>query len=137
MVTMTGKIGSIYTPAMEAVFKFANYREHPDLPGVRFPSVEAFIATKAMAATVRKRVRDAFDVFIAVADKDPSEFRLHWQALVHDRLFLTANNVLWHAVNGGDAIEKITSILDSLSPKDRPSEKEIRRKFEFLLEPTD
>jgi hypothetical protein len=71
-----GKLMSIYTLAMEAVFKYGGYRTHPTVSGSRFPSVETFIATKAIAATVRKRLRDAFDIFVRVADQEPSSFRL-------------------------------------------------------------
>jgi hypothetical protein len=65
-----GKLQSIYTPAMEAVFKYDGFRQHEKLPGVRFPSVETFIASKAVAAGVKKRRRDAFDIYISVIDQD-------------------------------------------------------------------
>jgi hypothetical protein len=35
-----GRLQSIYTPAMEAVFKYTPFRFHESLPNVRFPSVE-------------------------------------------------------------------------------------------------
>jgi hypothetical protein len=97
--------------------------------------VETFIATKAVATTVRKRLRDAFDVFISVADQEPSSFRHRWQELMADGLFRDANNSLWEAVHAGDALPKIESILDGLSPRERPSEDQIRSAFNFLSEP--
>ncbi len=131
----SGKIKSIYTPAMEAVFKYAGYRTHPKLDGARFPSVETFIATKAMAARVKKRNRDAFDVFVTVADQDTSALRSRWRELMADGLFRDANEALWEAVHNEDALEKIGAVFDDLSTTSRPSEDEIRTIFDFLLEP--
>lgn len=130
-----GKLQSIYTPAMEAVFKYAGYRTHPKASGLRFPSVETFIATKAMAATVKKRRRDAFDVFVTVADQEPSSLQFRWSELLRDGLFRDANDTLWNAVHHGDALKKIGSVLDDLSPPSRPSEEQIMSMFDFLLEP--
>jgi hypothetical protein len=48
-----GKLQSIYTDAMKAVFKYEGYSTHPEFKDVRFPSAETFIASKAMAATVK------------------------------------------------------------------------------------
>jgi hypothetical protein len=135
LISTTGKLQSIYTPPMKAVFRYANYRNHPKIPGVRFPSVETFIATKAEAATVKKRPRDAFDVFVSVADQEPSALKERWQKLMRDGLFRDANDNLWKAVNEGDAIKKIGSVLDELSTEQRPSREEIRQTFEFLLDP--
>ncbi|MBI2681852.1 MAG: hypothetical protein HYX26_01285 [Acidobacteriales bacterium] len=128
----SGKLQSIYTPAMQAVFKYAKYRMHSSVPGARFPSVETFIAGKAMAAEVKKRQRDAFDVFVTIADLEPS-FRSRWKELMADGLFRDANDALSRAVHDGDALDKINSVLDQLSPPARPSRDEIRSMFDFLL----
>jgi hypothetical protein len=48
----TGKLRSIYTPAMRAVFSYEGFRTIPTLPGVRFPSPETYIVTKAAAACI-------------------------------------------------------------------------------------
>lgn len=135
LVSGTGKLRSIYTPAMKAVFKYERYRNHSDFKDVRFPSVETFIATKAVATTVRKRLRDAFDIFVSVADQEPADFKRRWHDLMSDGLFHDANDALWKAVNGGDALEKIQAVLDKLSPPARPSEGQIRSTFDFLTEP--
>jgi hypothetical protein len=130
-----GILQSIYTPAMKAVFKYAGYRTHPTLPGVRFPSVETFIVTKAIATTVKKRFRDAFDIFVTVADQDPSDLKLRWSQLMADGLFQDANQVLWTAIHSGDALAKIEVVLHELSPRSRPSEDQVRLIFDFLVKP--
>jgi hypothetical protein len=135
MVEGHGELQSIYTPAMKAVFQYEGYRTHPKLNGVRFPSAETFIVTKAMATTVKKRLRDAFDIFVTVADQELSSFKLEWRGRLTDGLFRDANNALWAAVHYGDALEKIGRVLDDLSPSSRPSEAEIRSMFDFLSEP--
>jgi hypothetical protein len=127
-----GKLQSIYTPAMEAVFKYDCFRQHEKLPGVRFPSVETFIASKAVAAGVKKRRRDAFDIYISVLDQDRASFACRWHNLLRDGLFRDANDALWEAVYAGDTVQKIESILDELSPPSRPAEDEIRSVFGFL-----
>jgi hypothetical protein len=131
-----GTLQSIYTEAMKAVFKYGGYRTHPRVNGVRFPSAETFIASKAMAATVKKRRRDAFDVFITAADQEPSSFQSRWGELMMDGLFRDANDTLWRAVHDGDALTKIGSVLDDLSPASRPSEEQILSTFDFLVEPS-
>jgi hypothetical protein len=131
-----GRLQSIYTPAMEAVFRYGGYRTHPKTDGLRFPSAETFIATKAAAALVKKRRRDAFDVFVTVADQDPASFQHSWGQLLRDGLFLDANDALWKAVHEGDALKKIRSILDELLPAPRPSEKQILEIFDFLVNPS-
>jgi hypothetical protein len=71
-----------------------------------FVSVETFISTKAEAATAKKRPRDAFDVFVSVADQEPSAFKERWQKLMGDGLFRDANDNPWKATNGqGGALE--------------------------------
>jgi len=120
---------------MEAVFNYAGYRTHPKLSGVRFPSVETFIASKAMAANVKKRSRDAFDVFVTVADQEHASFQSRWRSLMADGLFRAANSALWNAVHNEDAVKKIGAVLDELSRKSRPSEDQVRSIFDFLLEP--
>jgi hypothetical protein len=135
LVGGNGMIQSIYTPAMRAVFKFEGYRYHPGAVGARFPSVETFIVTKAMATTVRKRIRDAFDIFVTVADQEPAILKLRWSELMADGLFRDANKALWDSVHTGDALEKIWAILDNLSPPLRPTEDQVRSMFDFLVEP--
>jgi hypothetical protein len=130
-----GILQSIYTPAMKAVFKYAGYRAHPSLPGVRFPLVETFIVTKAIATTVKKRFRDAFDIFVTVADQNPSDLKLRWSQLMADGLFRDANEVLWTSVHTGDALAKIEAVLDGLSPLSRPAEDQVRPIFDFLVKP--
>lgn len=130
-----GKLQSIYTPAMEAVFKYDCFRQHEKLPGVRFPSVETFIASKAVAAGVKKRRRDAFDIYISVMDQDWASFADRWLNLLGDGLFRDANDALWEAVHEGDAVQKVESILDELSARTRPAEDDIRSVFGFLDTP--
>jgi len=130
-----GKLQSIYTEAMKAVFKYEGYRTHQKVKDVRFPSAETFIASKAMAATVKKRRRDAFDVFVTAADQAPSSFQASWRDLMFDGLFRDANDALWKAVHDGDALTKIRSVLDDLSPPSPPSEQQIVSTFDFLLKP--
>jgi hypothetical protein len=121
---------------MKAVFKYEQYRTHPKLNGIRFPSVETFIATKAVATTVRKRLRDAFDIFVSVADQEPTNFKRGWEHLMFDGLFRDANKTLWEVVHNGDALKKIGLVVDGLSPRARPSEEQIPLALDFLLEPT-
>lgn len=128
-----GKLQSIHTPAMEAIFKYDHYRTHPLVDGVLFPSAETFIASKALATLVKKRNRDAFDVFVTAADQDLSSFRPRWRELMFDGLFQDANRSLWEAVSRGDALEKIVAILDDLETPSRPSEEQIRSAFDFLV----
>jgi hypothetical protein len=130
-----GILRSIYTPAMKAVFQYEGYRTHRTLPRVRFPSVETFIVTKAIATTVRKRFRDAFDIFVTVADQEPSDLKLRWSQLQADGLFRDANEALWTSVHAGDALAKIKAVLDELSPLSRRSEDQIRPIFDFLVKP--
>jgi hypothetical protein len=130
-----GKLQSIYTPAMEAVFKYGCFREHEKLSGVRFPSVETFIASKAVAAGVKKRRRDAFDIYISVIDQDEASFAGRWHNLLGDGLFRDANDALWEAIYEGDAIQKIESILNELSTASVPTKEEIRSVFGFLDAP--
>jgi hypothetical protein len=92
MVTGQGRMKSVYTPMMKAVFLYGTLRTHQDFPGVRFPAPETFIATKAVAAAVKKRRRDAFDIFLTVEDQDAGVFSAEWARLVRlDGLFEDAN----------------------------------------------
>ena len=96
---------------MKAVFKYNRFRTHTNLKDIRFPSVETFIASKAEPALVKKRTRDAFDIFVSAADQ-PSEFHTQWEALVYrDGLFRDANDSLWEAIHKKDGVEK--NLLDS------------------------
>jgi hypothetical protein len=134
----SGPLRSIYTPAMRAVFHYGQLRRHPEAPGNAFPSVETFIATKAAAVGVKKRSRDAFDVYVTVLDQDPSVLKESWSSLVsRDQLFADANWALAKAVDDGDAIAKIESVLAALS-RGRESSlladpTEIRHTFQFLV----
>lgn len=130
-----GRLQSIYTPAMQAVFKYAEFRAHAGLTGVRFPSVETFIVSKAAAALVKKRHRDAFDMFLTAADQETLRLHSRWGSLMGDGLFRDANDALWTAIHDGDAVRKIGSVLDEIVPEKRPSDAEIRAAFDFLVEP--
>jgi hypothetical protein len=131
-----GQFQSIYTEAMAAVFKYGPYRIYPNLGGLRFPSVEAFIATKAAAAEVKKRDRDAFDVFVTVADEEMCSFKSKWRELVEsDGLFRDANDALWRAVHAGDAVRKVEAVLGSLALPRAPTRNDIVATFAFLQEP--
>lgn len=129
---------SIYTESMRAVFRYEEYRAHRDFPSVRFPSPATFVVTKAAAAVVKKRKRDAFDIFVTVQDQDPIAFKERWQHLSRsDGLFSDATEALQEAVHEGDAVEKIQSVLvdmhaGSLLLVAMPSEEQIRDAFAFL-----
>jgi hypothetical protein len=135
LVGGNGMLKSIYTPAMKAVFQYGEYRYHPKVRDVRFPSPVTFIVTKAMATTVRKRLRDAFDIFVTVADQESTPLKLRWSQLMADGLFQDANKSLWESVHDGDALEKISGVLDALKPTSRPSEDQILSSFDFLVKP--
>jgi hypothetical protein len=63
---------------------------------------------------VKKRTRDAFDIFVSAADQQ-AEFQTQWEALVYrDGVFRDANNSLWEAIHKKDGVEKILSILNEL-----------------------
>jgi len=134
-----GRMKSIYTQSMQAVFRYENYRTLPNYPGLRFPSPETFVVTKAAAARVAKRGRDAFDVFVTVQDQDKIKFSELWQKLVEqDGLFEDANQALLKALSDGDAIKKIRHVLQSLPPCSSngatlPNEDEIHDAFSFLV----
>lgn len=133
-----GRMKSIYTPAMRAVFKYERYRMHPDFPRVRFPSAETFIVTKAAAAKVKKRKRDAFDIFITVQDQNPEFLKKSWRDLCgSDGLFSDADEALREAVTQGNAVEKIQAVLNDMQSAGlltvkMPSEGEIIDAFKFL-----
>ena len=140
LVSGNGRVRSIYTPVMEAILKYGQFRFAPDtaLPDVRFPSPQTFIASKAAATRVAKRTRDAFDVFITIADQDSSSFDQHWDTLVKtDGLFQDANDDLWEAVHHGDAVEKILAVLTQLCVSPLPTPGAIETKFQFLQQPAD
>ena len=137
LVSGKGRLRSIYTPAMEAVFTYANFRKvsDPGMSHIRFPSPETFIASKAAATSVAKRTRDAFDVFVTVADQPPEVFAERWRSLVkRDGLFQDANDALWNAIHKGDARAKIRSVLDQLGKRTPVTDAEITKQFEFLDE---
>jgi hypothetical protein len=76
------RLGSAYTPAMDAVFKYDAWRscEDPALAGVRFASEFGFIVTKAHSTTSKKRLRDLFDIFLTLrTSKDPEALAKLWQ----------------------------------------------------------
>lgn len=100
LVGGTGRMKSMYTPAMKAVFDYGGYRHHPKYPGVRFPSPETFVVTKAAATIVKKRTRDAFDVFVTVQDQDKAAFAARWKDLCdRDGLFYDGTESLRRAVH--------------------------------------
>lgn len=138
LVGGSGRMKSIYTPAMRAVFKYEGYRTHPDFQNVRFPSPETFIVTKAAAAVVKKRKRDAFDIFITVQDQDPQILKQSWRDLcARDGLFSDADEALHEAVTKGDAVEKIQAVLDDMQSArlltvKMPNKDEIITAFKFL-----
>ena len=140
LVGGTGRMKSIYTEAMKAVFVYGQYRTHLVYPGVRFPSPETFIVTKAAAAVVKKRKRDAFDIFVTVKDQDPGALKQTWQHLCNrDGLFSNANEALYGALHDGDAIEKIIAVLQDLRAAAQfmraiPNEEEILSAFAFLID---
>jgi hypothetical protein len=128
-----GRLQSIYTPAMEAVFKYTPFRVHERLPNVRFPSVETFLASKAAGTLVKKRPRDAFDAFITASDQEPATLAERWGRLQDDGLFREANDNFLKALYEGDAVEKIKAQLSSLgSPV--PTDDKILETFAFLVE---
>jgi hypothetical protein len=139
MISGTGKLKSIYTPAMRAVFDYGNFRTRPELPGVRFPSPETYVVTKAAAAAIKKRNRDAFDIFATVSDQPSEEFSSRWKELVRrDGLFQDANELLLQTVHEGDAIDKIFEVLrrnrdyrDDVHSA--PSIADVKKTFAFLI----
>lgn len=137
LVGGTGRMKSIYTDSMKAVFKYENYRTHLDYKGVHFPSAETFVVTKAAAVAVKKRKRDAFDIFVTVKDQDPIAFKNTWQYHCKDGLFIDATEALIKAVRHGDAVEKIQAILSDLQAAnllrlEMPTKDEIQKVFTFL-----
>lgn len=128
-----GLLQSIYTPAMEAVFKYTPFRFHERLPNVRFPSVETFLASKAAGTLVKKRPRDAFDAFITASDQEPSALAESWGKLLGDGLFREANDNFIKALYEGDAVEKIKAQLSSLGSA-IPTDDKILETFSFLAE---
>ena len=117
---------------MSAIFENENYREHEDYYGVKFPSIETFILTKAAAMESKKRDRDAFDVFVSVFDEEPSAFKAKWRKLVlTNEHFKKANKKIVEAVDEGNAIEKILKIV---GVEDAKTEKLVRETFAFLSE---
>lgn len=134
-----GRMKSIYTEAMKAVFAYGNYRSHPDFPSAKFPSPETFIATKAAAAMVKKRKRDAFDIFVTVQDQKPEALKESWEALCRrDGLFSDANDALIEAVSEGNAVEKIQDVLNDMQKAallavSMPNGAEIYNAFNFLV----
>lgn len=138
IVDGSGRMKSIYTKAMSAVFFDGNYRSHLDFPNIRFPSPETFIVTKAAATLVMKRQRDAFDVFVTAYDQDLEAFRKLWlERCGSDNLFSDANDALKKALEEGRAVQKIQGVINQLRDSGHttvavPSEAEIRGTFRFL-----
>lgn len=141
IVTGQGRMKSVYTEIMKAVFKYADFRTHSAFPNVRFPSPETFIATKAVAASVKKRQRDAFDIFVTVQDMHAPTLASKWADLCRrDGLFLDANNSLYEAVHEGNAIDKVMAVLTQmgkagLATATLPNESQVTSAFDFLLSP--
>lgn len=136
--TGMGRIKSLYTSPMRVVFKYDRYRHSDELPDVDFASEETFIASKALATLVKKRQRDAFDVYVTVSGiPNLAEFRGRWESLVeNDGFFRDANDSLWKAVHLGDASEKVEAILNSLPITTMPQPGEIAAAFDsFLVAP--
>jgi hypothetical protein len=138
LVSGKGRMKSVYTKAMKAVFKYKNYRYHPSVPGIAFPSPESFVVTKAPAVAVKKRKRDAFDIFLTIRDQPNPGFRAKWQYLSSkDGLFSDATDALRIAVNEGDALEKIEGVFSEMQEANQlrlrvPDRQEIRDAFSFL-----
>jgi hypothetical protein len=140
LVSGGGPLRSIYTKAMKVVFQ-EETRTHGSYPGLQFPSPETFIATKAAATRVKKRARDAFDVYVTALDQDPKQLGDRWRTLVlRDRLFEDANAELLAALDPhrGDAIEKIIAVLEALRVEtpgafQMPTTSQIETAFEFLV----
>ena len=126
-----GLLQSIYTPAMEAVFKYTPFRTHGRLPGLNFPLVETFLASKAAATLVKKRPRDAFDAFITASDQDPTDLSERWRNLQADGLFRDANDAFLKALHVGDAVEKIKAQIKTLGTP-VPTDDAILQTFSFL-----
>jgi len=135
LIRGTKLVMSIYTPPMKAVFGYEGYRfadpaEHADLRGVRFPSVVTFVASKAAAMMAKKRIRDAFDVFVTIHS---GEYGEEWAKLVaSDGLFRESNKTILHAVVDGDAIEKVRVAIGDLD-QPVPTKKRVRRVFRDFL----
>jgi uncharacterized protein YaaQ len=89
------------------------------------------------AAAVKKRNRDAFDIFVTVSDQPADAFSSRWRELVQrDGLFQDANAALLQAVEG-DAVPKILSVLETCrecrsAAHSVPPATEIREVFSFL-----
>ncbi len=134
IVNGRGKLRSIYTPSLQAIFRYKNFRTHPQFPNVHFPSVETFMVTKAAAVSSKKRNRDAFDVFVSALDQEPTAFRDQWRGrMSRDGLFSDANESLVEVIDNGDAISKIMSVLQALQTDPMPSDEYVRDAFKFLI----
>lgn len=138
MQTGSGRIKSIYTPAMRVVFEYPNHRRlmSGEFTDIDFPSEETFIASKAAATLFKKRQRDAFDVYVTLLGSNSlNALCERWQHLVSfDGFFRDANDSLWKAVYRGDAIAKIVTVLESLEAPRMPSTLEILETFDLFLE---
>jgi len=126
---------------MRVVFKEGGTRTHAAYPGLLFPAPIPFIATKAAATRVKKRPRDAFDVYVTARGQAPEQLKDTWGKLAaRDQLFHDANAALCKAVDPqtGDAIEKIMAVLEALATKtpgafQMPPSSEVEATFDFLL----
>ena len=98
------------------------------------------MVTKAAAADVKNRPRDAFDIFVTVGDQPRAEFAHKWVHLsTTDGLFSDANEALCRAVYDGDAIDKIVAVLEGMRVAGQlnaamPGSTEIRGLFSFLVD---
>jgi hypothetical protein len=138
LVVGSGRMKSVYTPPMKAIFNFQEYRAHKSYPKVNFPSPATFIVTKAAAIGVKKRKRDAFDVFVTAQDQG-ADFKVKWAALCEqDGLFSNANDALLKAIRNGDAVQKISNIFSEMQAAKIfmnrvPNSEEITSGFSFLV----
>lgn len=117
LVVGTGRLQSVYTPAMRLVLEEARFRtlsetEWPGLSEVRFPTVDTFIATKAAAALVKKRRRDAFDIFVSLTNEGPAVVGKRWRELQEAQgMYREAADLILEAVKSGNALEKVKQFL--------------------------
>ena len=118
---------------MKVVFKYEGYRFYPGLERVRFPSPETFIVTKAAAAKVKKRQRDAFDVFVTAVDERGAGLAERWRRHQNDGVFVDANNALRDAIHDGDGVEKIQAVCSTTGHR-LPDRGEVLEAFDFLCE---
>lgn len=119
-----GRMQSIYTPAMKLVLRYGDFRklspqDWPGLSMVLFPSIETFIATKAAAALVKKRRRDAFDIFVSLDSAGAKEIGERWKGLeTKDGMFREAADSILDAVRCKNALAKVRAFLPAQAHAD-------------------